>query len=118
MSFENVVFTTKQNGASEIIDQRYIMESPNDFSITQEIEKLLLDEVLLNKEQIKCRKIAKNFTIEKNAKKTLQLIEKVLKYETTYWASIENLFSSFKVFDNINKRQYNYINKLQEVSNV
>ncbi|WOE70348.1 glycosyltransferase family 4 protein [Hydrogenimonas thermophila] len=84
LSFNNVVLTTKQNGASEIIDQRYIMESPNDFSITQEIEKLLSDKVLLDKEQIKCRKIAENFTIEKNARKTLQLIEKVLKHETTH----------------------------------
>ena len=83
MSFENVVFTTKQNGASEIIDSNFIMKQPNDFSVVQKIEKLLTDEKLLKKEQIGSRKVAKNFTIEKNTKETLQLIEKMFKNETT-----------------------------------
>ena len=41
MSFQNVVFTSKQNGASEILKDEFIMSNPNDFSIANTISNLI-----------------------------------------------------------------------------
>jgi len=49
MSFENVVFTTRQNGASEIMD----MKQPNNFSVIHKIEKLLANEESLKTLRLK-----------------------------------------------------------------
>jgi len=76
MSFENVVFTTMQNGASEILPKDFIMQSPKDFSIVSKIEKLLNNEEKLKKSQKNMREISKNYTIEKNVEKILEIIEK------------------------------------------
>ncbi|WP_281950390.1 glycosyltransferase family 4 protein [Nitrosophilus kaiyonis] len=78
MSFENIVFTTKQNGASEILKKEYIMQNPKDFSIVSKIKTLLNDEENLNKIQKEMKNIAKNYTIEKNAQKTLEVINEFI----------------------------------------
>jgi len=70
MSFENITFTTKQNGASEILPKEFVMKNPKDFGIVSKIEKLLKNDKYLEKTQQDMREISENFTIEKNAKKT------------------------------------------------
>ena len=67
MSFKNAVFTTKQNGAAEILDEIYVMQHPKDFSVVQKIDDLLFDEDKLSK--IKERNIqqVQSFSIEKNS---------------------------------------------------
>ncbi len=37
MNFENVVFTTAQNGASEILDKEFIMDNANDYSVSEKL---------------------------------------------------------------------------------
>jgi UDP-glucose:(heptosyl)LPS alpha-1,3-glucosyltransferase len=76
MSFKNVVFTTQQNGASEILEDEFIMKSSNDMSIVNLINKLFKDEGLLDKLMKHNQLEAKNFSIEKNLRKTLNVIEK------------------------------------------
>jgi UDP-glucose:(heptosyl)LPS alpha-1,3-glucosyltransferase len=79
MSFKNAVFTTKQNGAAEILDEIYVMQHPKDFSVVQKIDNLFFDENRLSK--IKKENIQKvqSFSIEKNVKDTLSIINKLLK---------------------------------------
>jgi len=43
MSSKNAVFTTKQNGAHEILEDKYIMSSSKDFSVVVKIDTLLKD---------------------------------------------------------------------------
>ncbi len=74
MSFENAVFTTKQNGASEILKQPFIMENPKDFSIVEKIDNLLNNaEDLQNIKQQNKFKSAE-FSIDANLEKTLAII--------------------------------------------
>jgi len=74
MSFKNISFTTLQNGASEILPKEFIMKNPNDFSVCEKIDNLLLNEKTLFLLQKKMREISKNYTIEKNAQRTLEVI--------------------------------------------
>ena len=77
MSFGNVVFTTKQNGASEVLSENRIMKTPKDFSIVESIEKLFLDPELLEKEKNNNIRKSKEFSVDKNLSKTLKVINKV-----------------------------------------
>lgn len=76
MSFGNVVFTTAQNGASEILEDDFIINSFAD--TTQKIDDLLSDPKELEKEKEKSLQKAQNFTIEKNASNTLRAIDEYL----------------------------------------
>ena len=78
MSFENVVFTTAQNGASEILPKDFIMQNPKDFSIVSKIDQLLKDEQKLKKIQKNMREISKKYTIEQNVEKTLKVIDEFI----------------------------------------
>jgi len=78
MSFKNAIFTTKQNGVSEILYEESTMQTPDDFSVTQKIEQLLQNPVKLQKIKEKNHKLVQNFTIEKNAKKTMEIINEYL----------------------------------------
>ena len=60
MSFGSVVFTTKQNGAHEIISDEFIMSHSEDFSVVKKIDMLLNDVGLLNKHKELNVQIAKN----------------------------------------------------------
>ncbi len=77
MSFKCVVFTTRQNGASEILDNQFVMNNPKDYKMKL-IEKLLDDEKILNEVKEKNHSIVQNFSIEKNVKETLKVINETL----------------------------------------
>ena len=75
---ENVVFTTKQNGACEILEDKFIMKKPNDFSIVATIEKFLDNKILLQQVKDENRLLSENFSIEKNLDETLEVINEVI----------------------------------------
>jgi len=78
MAYGNAVITTKQNGASEILSDDFVMQSPSDETIVSVLEKLIEDESYLS--QVKKDNLAhvKHFSIEKNVKETLRIIDEVL----------------------------------------
>ncbi len=78
MSFENVVFTTKQNGASEILDDDFVMDGPNDSQVISKLNDLLQDQVKLENIKKQNRIKSKLFSIERNLEKTLKVISEVI----------------------------------------
>ena len=78
MNFENVVFTTRQNGANEILDDEFVMDNPKDFSVVQKIDSLLLNKDRLRLVQKNNRKASKSFSIEKNLSETLKVIDEAI----------------------------------------
>ena len=78
MSRRCVVFTTKDNGASEILEKDFIMDSANDISVSKKIEELLNNREKLIIYKDKAQQITKSFSIEHNAKQTLKAIEPFL----------------------------------------
>jgi UDP-glucose:(heptosyl)LPS alpha-1,3-glucosyltransferase len=78
MSFENAVFTTKQNGASEILNDDFVMNDSNDFSILSKINKLLKNQAELENVKKENRLDSQQFSIEFNLSKTLKIINKFL----------------------------------------
>ena len=79
MSFKSAVITTIQNGASEVLSKDFVMNSPNDLTIIDKVEKLLNDEKYLQDVKNSNLQIAKKFSIENNAKQTIQLVKKAVK---------------------------------------
>ena len=79
LSYKNIVFTTAQNGASEILDEKFVMKDANDESVLTLIEQILNDHELLLKFQDEAARLAQNFTIETNARLTLEVISEALK---------------------------------------
>jgi len=77
MNYSNVVITTKQNGASEILDENYTMKSSKDYTIVEKIDDLLVNQEKIDKIKLDNMQIVKNFTIEKNVEKTLKVIEQI-----------------------------------------
>jgi UDP-glucose:(heptosyl)LPS alpha-1,3-glucosyltransferase len=75
MSYENVVFTTKQNGASEVLKKEFIMETSEDSNIVTIIDELLNNNEKLENLKLENLEIAKNFSIEKNVDNTLKVIK-------------------------------------------
>jgi len=73
MSFKCAVFTTAQNGASEILDSEFVMQNPKDYKIDL-IQKLLNDTKYLNEIKEKNYEVAQNFSIQKNVDETLKVI--------------------------------------------
>ena len=78
MNFENAVFTTRQNGASEIVDDYFIMDRPDDFSIVKSINVLLNNQAKLQKIKHENRVKSKQFSIENNLSETLKIINEVI----------------------------------------
>ena len=78
MSFNNAIFTTKQNGAHEILNQNFVMQTPQDYSISKKIDELLNNPEKLKAIKDENYKIVQNFTIEKNAKETMDIINEYL----------------------------------------
>ncbi|MGB2551837.1 glycosyltransferase family 4 protein [Campylobacter sp. MOP51] len=74
LSFKNAVITTAQNGASEILPKDFVMSSPSDENVLSVIEKLLNDAKFLSSTQAASFGLAKNFSIEKNAQETMEII--------------------------------------------
>lgn len=77
MNFENVVFTTKLNGASEILNEDFIMASPIDNKVINSIDKLLANKDELNSEKLKNKKISELFSIKNNLDRTLEAIYEI-----------------------------------------
>lgn len=78
LNYANVVITTKQNGASEILDDKYIMKNSKDYSIVETIDSLLENSDELNRVKAKNIELVKEFSIEKNVEKTLKVIHEVI----------------------------------------
>ena len=78
MSFENAVFTTKQNGASEVLPSDFIMSSPNDVSVVDKINHLFQFEDVLQREMQYNKKLSQELSIERNLSATLKVIDKVI----------------------------------------
>jgi len=76
MSYKCAVVTTKQNGAHEIIDKDYIMSSPDDYLVVNQIENLLKNPEKLESIQESNRIKAKDFSIFQNMKETLEVIKR------------------------------------------
>ena len=74
MNFNNAVFTTISNGASEILDKDFIMNHPYDDKVISSIDNLLADKDLLNKVKMKNKKVSQLFSIQNNLNKTLDVI--------------------------------------------
>ena len=77
MSFENAVFTTRQNGAHEILTDEYIMASSKEFSVAKKIDDLLEDAKELSDIKRENKLIASKLSIELNMQKTIEVINKV-----------------------------------------
>lgn len=77
MSFENAVFTTRQNGAHEILTDEYLMTSSKDFSVAKKIDNLLEDAKELSGIKRENKLIASKLSIELNMQKTIKVINKV-----------------------------------------
>ena len=77
MSFENAVFTTRQNGAHEILTDEYLMTSSKDFSVAKKIDNLLEDAKELSDIKRENKLIASKLSIELNMQKTIEVINKV-----------------------------------------
>ena len=79
MSYNNAVFTTRQNGAHEILEDRYIMSNSKDFSVVDKIDALLKDkEALCAIKQANNIK-ANELSIELNMQKTITTIKQAQK---------------------------------------
>lgn len=74
MSYGCVAITTAQNGASEILNKKFIMDNPNDLKISNLLNRLFNDKIYLKKVQDQNIKIASKFSIEKNADLTMETI--------------------------------------------
>jgi len=79
LSYGDVVFTTRQNGAAEILEDRYVMERPDAPETARKIDRLLADPERLRQEQKKARKLSERFSIERNVAETLKVLDKIQK---------------------------------------
>ena len=77
MNKKNVIFTTMQNGASEILDRRFLMQYPSDFTVIDKINSLLRNPIEMKSIQEDNMDLSKHFSIEKNLEKTIGLIDEV-----------------------------------------
>jgi UDP-glucose:(heptosyl)LPS alpha-1,3-glucosyltransferase len=78
MNFNNVVFTSSNNGASEILEDYFIMISPNDFSVVNKIDELLQNKDRISHiKQLNLKK-SKKLSIEKNLSSTLNIIDEII----------------------------------------
>ncbi|WP_456449630.1 glycosyltransferase family 4 protein [Hydrogenimonas sp.] len=79
LSYETPVFTTLQNGASEILPKPYLMRDPEDISIVGTIDLLLENPEALRRAGEEAGKIAERYSIERNVDETLAVIEEFAK---------------------------------------
>ncbi len=78
MNFSNAVITTKFCGGGEILNNQLIMNTPQDYTIASKIDALLENPEKLEALKKENFKIVQNFTIEKNAKETMDIINEYL----------------------------------------
>jgi len=78
MNFKNAVFTTRQNGASEILDDFFIMDKSDDFSIVTKITNLIDNMDKLESVKKENRIKSQQFSIDRNLLETLKVIDEVV----------------------------------------
>ena len=78
MNFSSAVITTKFCGGGEILNQEYIMNNSQDYSIVHKIDELLYNPIKLEEIKKQNYEIVQNLTIEKNAKETMKVIHEYL----------------------------------------
>ena len=78
MSCQCAVITTKQNGASEILDSEWVMKVPTDYSVVSKIDDLLNSNQKLESVKARNLEIVQNFSIERNVEETLKVINEVM----------------------------------------
>lgn len=76
MSYQNAVITSQNCGVSELIEENFVARSPQHAS--QILNTLLENSSLLEQNAIKNRQKARKFSLENNAKETLELIKSYL----------------------------------------
>ncbi len=75
-SYQNAIITTKQNGASELFLQDYILDNPNQIAKGSEILQTLLNNPnLLKTTQQKCADSTAHLTPQNNLQQTLKVLE-------------------------------------------
>ena len=77
MNFKNLVITTRQCGAGELLDDTFIMENPEDENIYKLIEEYLRDEEKLNHIKESNYQRCQKFSIENNAIETIKIAERI-----------------------------------------
>jgi UDP-glucose:(heptosyl)LPS alpha-1,3-glucosyltransferase len=75
MNFRNAVFTTKQCGGGEILNKHFIMNQADDYSVVSKINDLLDNKSKLESVKKDNRAISKQFSIDRNLKETLDVVE-------------------------------------------
>jgi len=78
MFFRNIVFTTRNNGASEILDSKFVMKDPMDFSVISLIKSLIQDSEIREKIKNENHNLSKKYSIDKNLINTLKVINEVV----------------------------------------
>jgi len=79
MRGENAVITTRQNGAAEILQDEFVMEQSSDEKILPVLQSLLDQPDYLARIKQQNLDTVRKFSIEKNARETLALIEETMK---------------------------------------
>ena len=79
MYCKNVVFTTANNHASELIDIFSTMENPNDRSASFKIDAVLMEKEEMKKIKKDNRKLAKKFALDINLKRVNEIIDSLNK---------------------------------------
>jgi len=74
MISKNIVITTRQNGAHEILNNDLVMDSPGDRSIIKKIENIISSNEEINRIKTENYNLAREFTVELNARKTFESI--------------------------------------------
>ena len=81
MSYNNAVITTKMCGANFLLEDKFVMTNPNDITIVNVINNLLENDGYLKEIKGINYKKSLDFTIEKNAEETIEIINKAIQYE-------------------------------------
>ena len=76
MHHGNAIITTKKCGASEVLKNEYVMKSPSDPRVVNELDNLLDNEKLLGEIKRKNKEIAKKYSLQRNFNETLKVIDK------------------------------------------
>jgi UDP-glucose:(heptosyl)LPS alpha-1,3-glucosyltransferase len=69
------VITTAQNGAAEVLNERFVMKNPSDYDILETIERLLSNDIFLSETQSTNMAKAAEFSVERNLEETLKVLE-------------------------------------------
>lgn len=78
MNGNNAIFTTNKCGGGEILDRKFIMQTPNE-DISKKIDNLLQNPLKLQQVKEQNYHTVQNFSIENNTKQTLKIINTLYK---------------------------------------